>query len=238
MASARARRREVSYPSCDGKPLAETQYHLFVLIDLIDVLRGWYANRPRTWVGGCQLLYYVEGQPRKRIAPDVMVTHGIPKEPPRHNYQVWREGKAPDVVIELTSRGTRRRDEKVKFQLYREVLKVREYFLFDPRQEYLKPSLKGYRLSRGQYLPIAEVEGRLPSKVLNLHLERADWKLRFYNPVTGAWLPTGAELAQKLEQTRVARELEQRAAREKKPEPAVERRRSVRATWSRPPGQS
>ena len=45
-------------------------------------------------------------------------------------------------------------------------LKVREYFLFDPFEEYLKPSLQGYRLLRGPYKPIAAVENRLPSEVL------------------------------------------------------------------------
>jgi hypothetical protein len=34
----------------------------------------------------------------------------------------------------------------------------------------------------------------LPSEVLGLHLEREGEWLRFYNPVTGRWLPTPEEL--------------------------------------------
>ena len=45
-------------------------------------------------------------------------------------------------------------------ELYRGVLKVREYFLFDPEDGVLQPRLQGFRLWRGQYRPIPAVEGR------------------------------------------------------------------------------
>ncbi len=38
---------------------------------------------------------------------DVFVTFGVPKLPERKIYQTSREGKGPDVVIEVTSRGPR-----------------------------------------------------------------------------------------------------------------------------------
>jgi hypothetical protein len=98
------------------------------------------------------------------------------------------------VVIEVTSRKTKKEDQKDKFVLYRDTLKVKEYFLFDPRAEYLKQALKGFRLRAGQYVPIEEVDGRLPSKVLDLHLQRNGRELRFWNPTTGRWLPTADEL--------------------------------------------
>jgi Uma2 family endonuclease len=185
---------EVEYPTSDGKPVAESEIHLLAMLDLIEVLRAWYADQPLVWVGGNQLLYYVEGDPRKSTSPDVMVTHGITKGPPRDTYLVWKKCKAPDVVIELTSRSTRREDVKRKFELYRDVFRVKEYFLFDPREEYLKPPLKGYRLARGEYVPIRARQGRLPSKVLGLHLERDGPRLRLYNSATSSWLPTAAEV--------------------------------------------
>ena len=77
-------------------------------------------------------LYYVKGNRRKHISPDVMVTLGIAKEPPRDCYLVWEERKAPDFVLEITSKSTRSEDKKKKFVLYRDVLKVQEYILFDP----------------------------------------------------------------------------------------------------------
>ena len=42
-----------------------------------------------------------------------------------------------------------------KLALYRDVLRVPEYFQFDPTEDYLRPPLQGHRLERGEYVPIA-----------------------------------------------------------------------------------
>jgi hypothetical protein len=114
------------------------------------------------------------------------------------------------MIIELTSKSTRKEDLDTKFKLYRDVLKVQEYFLFDPFAEYLKPPLRGFRLTDGEYLPIEPVEGRLPSEVTRLHLERDGTMLRFYDPAAGKWLPTLEEAREELaaENERLRRELE------------------------------
>jgi Uma2 family endonuclease len=53
-------------------------------------------------------------------------------------------------VIETTSRKTRRKGTVQKPELYAR-LGVREYFLFDPHEEYLDPPLQGYhRVGRQQ----------------------------------------------------------------------------------------
>src|SRR5208283_5431620 len=113
--------------------------------------------------------------------------------PPRDYYLLWKESKAPEVVIEITSKTTRREDQNTKLALYRDVLRVPEYFQFDPTEDYLKPSLQGHRLVDGRYQPIAVAHGRLPSKILGLHLERDGTALRLYNPATALRLPTREE---------------------------------------------
>jgi Uma2 family endonuclease len=190
-----SRSREIEYPTSDGKPMAETELHARDMIDLIETLRDHFAADPDVYVWGNLLLYYKEGDASKSVAPDVFFVRGVPKEPPRDTYLLWREGKGPDVVIEVTSKSTRRDDEEKKLALYRDVLKVPEYFLFDPTEEYLRPSLKGYRLRRRRYVPIEPVLGRLPSEVLGLHLERDGTQLRLFNPVTGRRLLTPRERA-------------------------------------------
>ena len=87
-------------------------------------------------------------------------------------------------MIEVTSKTTRKEDQKKKPILYRDVLKVAEYFLFDPTEDYLKPPFQGFRLVDGQYVPIEPVLGRLPSTVLGLHLERSGVDLRLFDPTT------------------------------------------------------
>jgi Uma2 family endonuclease len=187
--------REIEYPTGDGKPMAETDLHRDDMVDVIDMLRYHYANDPRVYISGNLLLYYEEGNPRKHVSPDVLVSFGILKEPPRDYYLVWVEGKAPDVVIEITSKTTKREDQKKKKELYRDVLRVGEYFQFDPTEDYLRPSLQGFRREADEYVPIQPVNGRIPSQILGLHLERDGKELRLVDPATGVRLLTARERA-------------------------------------------
>jgi Uma2 family endonuclease len=179
--------------------MAETDLRRQDMVDVIETLQDHFAADPNVYVTGNLLLYYEEGNPRRHVAPDTFVVRGVPKEPPREYYLLWKEGRSPDLVIEITSKRTYREDQKKKCVLYRDVLKVPEYFQFDPRDEYLKPSLQGHRLVAGQYEPIAMIAGRLPSIVLGLSLERDGTKLRFYDPTTGRRLRTPRERAEEAE---------------------------------------
>jgi hypothetical protein len=74
--------------------------------------------------------------------------------------------------------------------------------------------MQGYRLHKGEYVAIKPVNGRLPSRVVGLHLERAGSDLRLWHPETGLWLPTPqaneARLQETLEENeRLRREIEQ-----------------------------
>jgi Uma2 family endonuclease len=193
----------IDYPTSDGQPMAETPLHMRVMWDLIQTLIAWFVSDSMVYVWGNMFLYYEEGDPRKSVSPDVMVIKGVPKDKFRDTFKVWEEGgKTPNAIIEVTSKGTSENDEVDKFYLYQDVLRVEEYFLFDPRAEYLKPPLKGFRLVKGKYQPIKAVAGRLPSKVLGLHLERNGQELRFYDPQSGVWLPTPAEVRTRAEADR------------------------------------
>ncbi len=173
--------------------MAETDVHRQDMVDVIETLGHHFADDPNVYISGNLLLYYVEGNRRKHVSPDVLVSFGVPKEPPRDYYLVWKEGKAPDVVIEITSKSTKCEDKKKKKDLYRDVLRVTEYFQFDPTEDYLKPPLQGSRLVGGDYLPIPLVNGRLYSQVLGLHLERDGKELRLFDPVAGRRLLKQAE---------------------------------------------
>jgi Uma2 family endonuclease len=201
---------EVTYPTSDGRPIAETDDHRELMVALIKTLQAHYANDPMVYVSGNLLLFYEQGNRRRHISPDVFVVKGVAKHR-RDNYLLWEEGKGPDFVIELTSSSTRDEDIQDKFALYRDRLKVAEYFLFDPHEDYLDPPFQGYRLEQGQYVPIAPVEGRLPSAFVGLHLERHGGELRLYEPVTGRWLLTPEE---RVAEERAAREQEEAARRQ------------------------
>jgi Uma2 family endonuclease len=208
--------REVVYPSSDGRPVAETPIHRKNLLLTIDVLEDWFAAEPLVYVSGNMFVYYVQGDKWKHVSPDVFVVRGVPKDKPRDYYLVWEEGASPDLVIEFTSKSTRDEDVEQKLTLYRDVLKVSEFFLFDPHREYLDPPLQGYRLREGRYELVSPLSGRLPSEVLALHLEDDGDELRLYDPVTRRWLPTpkedaAAAKARAAEERLRANELQRRA---------------------------
>jgi Uma2 family endonuclease len=176
--------REIYYPESDGKPMAETELHADVMVDLKHALQARYVGDPDVQVGGNLLLYYEEGNPRASVSPDVYVTRGIPKGR-RDTYLLWEEGLPPCFVIEVTSKSTASEDLRRKKALY-ERLGIEEYFLFDPREEYLHPPLQGYRLVDGRYQPIsAEGDGSLQSRTTGLVLRPEGTDLRLIDPVTG-----------------------------------------------------
>jgi len=186
------------YPTSDGKPMAETDHHRDLMFDLIKTLQAHYADDPMVYVSGNLLVFYVPGDKRRHLSPDVFVVKGVPKRE-RINYLTWEEGKCPDFVIELTSSSTRHEDQSRKFRLYQDVWRVSEYFLFDPFGDYLTPAFQGYRLRGSQYSAIKPVMGRLPSKVLGLHLEQQGPELRLYAPAADQLLPTPQERVERAE---------------------------------------
>ena len=223
--------------------MAESQVHIRCITYMFEALTWHFeqrhtAGRPQddeagaapvdamhgTYVGANMFLYYERGNREAVVAPDVFVVRGIPVHL-RDSYQLWREPKGPDFVLEVTSKSTSDTDLVDKRALYAS-LGVEEYFLYDPRGEYLTPPLRGYRLEGDGY----RLEGvgyrrltgvsRLPgggpslySTVLGLALrdERESQRLRLHDPATGRDLRTYGEAEACIEQERARRaELEAR----------------------------
>ena len=185
---------DIFYPASDGKPLAETPKHRDAIYELIIGLQDWFAADPQVYVSGKMFLYFVEGEPRLNVSPDVMVVRGVAKDRNRPTYKTWEEGgKAPDLVVEISSKSSRREDLRTRLALYRDELQVREYFLFDPLGEYLKPRFRGFRLVHGEYQPIPDAEGQMASEVLGLHLRSVDATVRLVDPATGQIIPNRLE---------------------------------------------
>jgi Uma2 family endonuclease len=215
--------KEAIYPESDGKPMAETDIHIDQIIDLRKALQAYYRDEPEVYVSGNIFIYYLENDTREQVSPDLFVVKGVQKHRRRY-YQVWVEGKAPDFVLEVNSKSTKKEDINYKYELYEQILKVPEYFLFDPTGKYLHPPVLGYRLASGRYSPIEEIGGRLHSEELGLEfqVERGTlpetpeslWVLRVYDPITEAKLLTPDELGEELQRETMARlEVEAQARR-------------------------
>ena len=208
-------KRTVYYPDSDGKPMAESDAHVSLIAYCRDALRLFFAPcADSVYVSGNNFFYFEEGNPKARLSPDTYVVFG-PEQRDRNSYKSWEESDAlPAVVFEFTSKKTQKEDVSDKMQTY-EQLRIPEYFLFDPTGDYLKPSLRGYRMTPlGMYSPVApEINGRLASEQLGLELAADGVRLRFFNPATGRFLPTLAEetkarLAAEDEVARLRAELE------------------------------
>lgn len=196
----------IEYPSSDGKPMAETDRHIQLMGELRFALKDFFREDEAVCVATDLLLYYVEGDPRRRVAPDVFVVRGVGRRS-RRIYKLWEEGRPPDVVIELSSRQTWREDLQEKWRLY-EQLGVREYFIFDPEYDYLDTPLVGYRLDAdGRYIALEVENQRLHSETLQLDLVDTGETLRLCDPRTNQFLPTPAEdaAARRQAETEVAR---------------------------------
>ena len=197
----------IEYPSADGEPVAETYLHLYAILTTLEVLKQFLTGRQATVLAN-QFLYYAQGFPKLRVAPDVMVIFDVPPGG-RDNYKVWEEGQVPQVVFEMTSKGTQKQDQEQKKLLY-EQLGILEYWLFDPKGEWVNEKLQGYRLQNEIYQPVTD-ECCQP---LGLRLEVEGELLRFYRLDTGAKLLIPTELAELAEQERQRAEQEhQRAER-------------------------
>jgi len=154
-----------------------------------------FADREDVYVTGNIMFYYVEGDPTQVISPDVMVCFGIPKGD-RTSYKTWAENDVvPSVVIELSSRGTWRKDRVEKKALY-EMLGVKEYYIFNPLEPKTAPAFTAYRLQDGAFIAVKIENNRVKSEVLGLELVVENRTLRLFNPITNQFLKTTGELAQ------------------------------------------
>lgn len=209
------------YPSADGEPVAETYAHLYALLTTLEVLRQYLQGRQATVLAN-QFLYYSQGFPKLRVAPDVMVIFEV--EPGgRDNYKIWEEGQVPVVIFEMTSPGTQQQDISFKKTLY-EQLEVQEYWLFDPKGEWIKEKLQGYRLRGESYEPITDSR----SEPLKLRLVSEGELIGFYREDTGEKLLIPDELVAALQE-----EVKARNQAEERAEQAEERAKQMEEQLAR-----
>lgn len=225
---------DIEYPESDGKPLAETDIHIDCILHLRGVLK-WRYRGHKIYVGSNLLIYYVEGDPRKSVAPDTFVVKDCAPGN-RRIFKIWEESRVPGTVFEITSLSTRGEDEELKPEIYARI-GVQELFLFDPTGDYLDPPLQGYRLGGKRMRRILpDKTGGLISRELGLRLCVEDGQLVLYDAHTGERLLTEAEAErQAKEAERQAKEAERqgREAERRAREAAEDEVRRLRAELAR-----
>ena len=134
--------------------------------------------------------------------PDMLVAFGVGQDPAYHTngYVIEEVGKPPDLVLEVASRSTGRRDYIAKREIYAG-LGVPEYWRFDHSGgRYHNTGLAGDRLAGGVYQPIeiiTETDGVIwgYSEKLDLSVCWVAGRLRFWDRAQRRYLPDQPELA-------------------------------------------
>ena len=206
---------EDELPFCDGEPVDSEKHgkQQTLLTSSGDRAIG----RNDVYVGGNMAVYYSQLQTKKNDfrGPDVFIVLDTVRRL-RKSWVVWEEnGRMPDVVIELVSPTTEAADRGEKMRIYEKILRVSNYYLFDP----ISCALEGYQLDPNtrSYVRIPPGPGGdLPCPVLGLSLGvrrgvyqgvETDW-LRWIDSADRV-VPTDEERASEAEQR--ASEAEQRA---------------------------
>ena len=158
-----------------------------------------HLGSPETTLVSAEL-YIMEvphpGQDGRRRRPDLLVAFDVDPELyyQSNGYVISEQGKPPDLVLEVASESTARRDLGVKRDDYA-VFGIPEYWRFDETGEYHGDRLFGERLVDGVYEPIGierlsedTLQGH--SDVLDLDIRWHDGRLEWYDPETGRHIAT------------------------------------------------
>jgi Uma2 family endonuclease len=210
------------YPDSDGRFMGDTDFHNRAMYWLRDALEDHFADAPDVYVASNLVMYYKEGDPKRRRDPDALVARGVVGKHLRRSFRVWEEGVVPCVLFEVASKNTWRVDLRDKPSEYAGI-GVKEYFIFDPEGKYLDPVLQGFRTVKGKPVPMKPAaDGTLVSKQLGLRLTAEGGMLRLANVQTGEQILTRAERAEQERQR--AEQERQRAEQERQLREEAQRR--------------
>ena len=200
------------YPETDGMPLPDGEFQAPLYREIVSTLQTHFKAPTNARVNGDTFIYYQEGDPRQRVAPDCYVAFGVsPQTIARHNtYRLWEVGKPPAFVLEIGSQSTAATDLVKKRDLYAR-LGIAEYWRYDaPGGDFYGEPLVGEYLLEGEYRrfelnrkPDGTVWAHSPA--LDLDLCWDSGRLRFYDPAAREWLLNQEEEQAAKEAERAAR---------------------------------
>jgi Uma2 family endonuclease len=195
------------YPDSDGKPMADNTEQFRWIVVIQQNLDWLFADDPAVFVAGDLLWYPVEGSPKIRNAPDVLVAIGRPKGK-RGSYQQWKENNlAPQVVFEILSPGNTQTEMTKKLEFY-DRYGVEEYYLYDPDTNHLS----GWLRVDGTLARIASIDQWMSPR-LGILFNCTAPELEIIRPDQQRFL-SYIEIAQRSEQAEQrAKQAEQRADR-------------------------
>ncbi len=179
------------YPDSDGQPMADNTKQFRWITTIKGNLERLFAADENIFIAGDLLWYPVEGKPKIRQAPDVMVAFGRPKGD-RGSYRQWQEaGIAPQIVFEILSPGNRPGEMLRKLNFYQRY-GVEEYYIYDPDDN----ELNGFQRVDKSLQLVGEMAGWVSPR-LDIRFELEAETLQIYRP-DGEQFLTFVELSEQL----------------------------------------
>jgi Uma2 family endonuclease len=192
---------DVNWPPTDlwsDEPPMESDWHRKQMQVLIDSLESHWHDRQNFYCSGNLTIYYSLTQRKSEDfrGPDFFVVLGCERRE-RRSWTVWEEGgRLPNVIVEILSDSTAEIDRGLKKQIYQDVLRVPEYFWFEPKSL----ELCGFHLLEGRYEPLEpNGSGWLWSAQLGLFFRVYQERLRLFT-TAGEVIPTPPERAEQAEE--------------------------------------
>lgn len=174
---------------------------------MFNALEIFFAEQTDIFTAANLNFYYDENDSTKYYIPDIMVAFGI-SDHDRKIYKLWKEKLCPQVIFEVASESTWKKDISDKVEVY-EKLGVEEYYLLDPENLYLPLPLMAYRRDETGRLRLLMTENdRILSPLLNLEIVWENRKFRLFDAANQEFLLTPEELKSELDKLKA--ELEKR----------------------------
>ncbi|MEQ8754258.1 MAG: Uma2 family endonuclease [Coleofasciculus sp. G1-WW12-02] len=192
----------------DGEPL-ESNRHRIAMNALIRLMLVAQSGQTDYFTSGNMFIYYSSEQVRNRDfrGPDFFVVLNVDGTQERLGWVVWEEnGRYPDVIVELMSPSTAAVDLGVKKDIYEQIFRTPDYFVFDP---FDPNSLQGWHLDANQQYQLLTPNGQGRLWCQRLQLWLGTWKgeiegkpaiwLRFFDS-EGNLIPLPEEAAEQARQ--------------------------------------
>ena len=172
----------LNLPTDDGEPL-ESNWHLAEIYALIHSMLWHWRDRKDYFAGGNMFVYFDPNHAKDRNfrGPDFFLVKDVPWGD-RVCWITWKEGRVPNLIVELMSPTTKTVDLTTKRDIYEQILQTPEYVAYDPTTR----ELFAWRLRSGVYQPLpANAEGRIYLEQVDLWIGTAECVVQGQE---GVWL--------------------------------------------------
>lgn len=191
-------RKENPFPESHEDDMGETTIHYKLISYLFNALKVFFANQADVFIAANLNFYYDNDDSKKYYIPDIMIAFGVSNQD-RKTYKLWEEKLCPQIVFEIASESTWKKDISDKVEVY-EKLGAEEYYILDSENLYLPLPLMAYRRDETGRLRLVMTENeRILSPLLQLEIVWTEKRFRLFDPANQEFLLTTEELKAELD---------------------------------------